>query len=55
MVPDATVLWRESEGDKWEFYQRPIPDSVSFQAMAVRIGYQDSPVLEYEAMSSEKN
>ncbi len=50
-VPDATVLWRVSEGANWEFYQRPIPDSVSFQAMAVRIGYRDSPLLEYEAMS----
>lgn len=54
-VPDATVLWRESEGANWEFYQRPIPDSVSFQAMAVRIGYQDSPILEYEAMTSDMN
>lgn len=54
-VTDATVLWREAEGANWEFYQRPIPDSVSFQAMAVRIGYQDSPILEYEAMPSDMN
>ena len=49
-IPDATLLWRKKEGANWEFYQRPIPDSVSFQAMAVRIGYLESPVLEYEAM-----
>jgi arylsulfatase A-like enzyme len=49
-VPDATLLWKEAGTSSWEFYQEPLPDTLSFQAKAVRLGYKDSPLLEYEAM-----
>lgn len=48
-VTDATLLWKAPEDTHWQMYDRPIPNSRSFRAKAVRIGYEDSSILEYQA------
>ncbi len=45
---DATLLWKEPGTSQWEIYSSPLPNSQSFEAKAVRIGYTDSDVLSFD-------
>ncbi|MGB5272490.1 MAG: sulfatase [Flavobacteriaceae bacterium] len=45
---DATIIWKQPQESTWHIYTEPLPKSISFVAKAERIGYIDSPVLEYE-------
>jgi hypothetical protein len=45
---DATIIWKQPQESTWHIYTEPLPKSISFVAKAERIGYIDSPVLEFE-------
>jgi len=46
---DATLLWKQPGDSIWHFYNTPLPNTKSFQAKAIRLGYEESPLLEYSA------
>lgn len=46
---DATLIWKAPEADTWQFYVEPIPEQQSFSAKAIRLGFEDSEHLVYEA------
>ena len=41
---NATIVWKKTQDSIWYIYSKPLDDSVSIQAKAVRIGYNDSPI-----------
>lgn len=41
---NATIVWKKIQDSIWYIYSKPLDDSVSIQAKAVRIGYNDSPI-----------
>ncbi|MEM9141392.1 MAG: sulfatase [Bacteroidota bacterium] len=45
--PDASIIWRHPQDSVWQVYVQPLPQNTSFIAKAQRIGFTDSPVLEY--------
>lgn len=45
---DATIIWKQQQDSTWHFFKDPLPNNISFIAKAVRIGYEDSEILEYE-------
>jgi hypothetical protein len=45
---DATIIWKQARDTTWQFYADPFSNDQSFQAKAVRIGFEDSEVLDYE-------
>ena len=46
-VRDATILWKQAKDSLWNIYAKPLSLESPFEAKAERIGYIDSPVLEY--------
>lgn len=44
---DATIVWKQAQDSTWLFYDTPISGKTSFLAKAVRIGFEDSEILEY--------
>jgi arylsulfatase A-like enzyme len=46
-LSDATILWKQPKDSLWNIYSKPLASDISFEAKAERIGYSDSPVLEY--------
>lgn len=48
-LSDATLIWKHPDSTTWKFYKEPLPAHQSFEAKATRLGYQDSPLLEYGA------
>ena len=42
---NATIVWKKAQDSIWYIYSKPLDDSVSIQAKAVRIGYNDSPII----------
>ena len=46
-LKDATILWKQPNDSLWNIYSKPLTTEISFEAKAERIGYIDSPVLEY--------
>jgi len=44
---DATIIWKREQDSIWNIYSEALSSTTSFQAKAVRIGYGDSEVLEY--------
>ena len=44
---DATVLWKQPQDSLWNIYIEPLPNSISFEAKAERIGFSDSDLLEF--------
>ena len=44
---DALILWKKPQDSLWQFHSKPLPKNSSFDAKAERIGYGDSPILEY--------
>jgi len=45
---DATIIWKQPKDSIWQFFNDPLPNDKSFMAKAVRIGFEDSEVLEVE-------
>lgn len=41
---NATIVWKKTQDSIWYIYSKPLDDSLSIQAKAVRIGYNDSPI-----------
>lgn len=44
--PDATIVWKRQQDSVWNVYTKPLPNNLSFEAKAERIGYQDSDILQ---------
>lgn len=44
---DATIVWKQPQDSTWLFFDAPISNKKSFSAKAVRIGFEDSELLEY--------
>ncbi|MEX0290332.1 MAG: sulfatase [Flavobacteriaceae bacterium] len=44
---DATILWRQPTDSTWQIYNSPLSLEQAFIAKTVRIGYEDSEVLEF--------
>lgn len=42
---DVTLIYKPLQDSIWKLYTKPLPNTLAFEAKAVRIGYQDSPVL----------
>ncbi|MBT8184001.1 MAG: sulfatase [Eudoraea sp.] len=45
---DATIIWKQAQDSTWQFYTDPLANDKSFLAKAVRIGFEDSEILEVE-------
>ncbi len=44
---DATIVWKRPQDSIWSVYSTPLPNKVSFEAKAERIGFIDSDTLRY--------
>lgn len=44
----SSILWKQPQDSTWLLYKDPLPKTKPFEAKAVRIGYEDSEVLEFE-------
>ena len=45
---DATISWKQPKDSVWTIYKEPIPLNTPFEAMAERIGYDQSELLKME-------
>jgi len=41
----ATIVWKKTKDSVWSIYSEPLDFLNSIEAKAVRIGYDDSPIL----------
>ena len=44
---DASIIWRSPPDSTWQIYKTPLAPDNAFMAKAVRIGYEDSELLEF--------
>ena len=44
---DVTIVWKSPEAKAWKVYGQPLAADLQFTAKAVRIGYEDSPILSH--------
>ncbi len=44
---DATIVWKRPKDSVWTIFEDALPKTMSFEAKAERIGYQDSEVFLY--------